>query len=124
MKRKPKPDAPEGVVALVQFIIGHWKMITTAIAALAAVWYFGEGVLNARDLIILKPEAMKLHEAQEMKIAGNEVRVKALYDGRIEQLTIQPDRLIRQNKLSEREKRDLADIEKQIEIAKKMRDGK
>ena len=84
--RNPKPDAPEGVVALVQFIIGHWKMITTAIAALTAVWYFSEGVLSARELIILRPEALALHNQQATEIAQAKAGIDYFTQARISAL--------------------------------------
>jgi hypothetical protein len=50
-----------------------------------------------------------------------QVQVQTLYDARIEQLTIQRDRIVRKPKKTDRDIQDLRDIEKELELAKKMR---
>jgi len=50
-----------------------------------------------------------------------QVQVQTLYDARIEQLAIQRDRIIRKPKKTEQDLQDLRDIERELELAKKMR---
>lgn len=50
-----------------------------------------------------------------------QVQVQSLYDARIEQLTIQRDRIARKPKKTEKDLQDLRDIEKELELARKMR---
>lgn len=50
-----------------------------------------------------------------------QVQVQSLYDARIEQLTIQRDRIARKEKKTEKDLQDLRDIEKELELARKMR---
>ena len=62
--------------------------------------------------------------ATKNEIIVVQVQVQTLYDARIEQLTIQRDRILRKQKKTERDLQDLRDIEKELDLAKKMRASK
>ena len=53
-----------------------------------------------------------------------QVQVQSVYDVRIEQLTIQRDRLLRKPNKSQQDLQDLKDIERELELARKMREIK
>lgn len=95
----------------------HWKAFMVAGAAISAVAGVGYSASEYKSQI-------EGEYAKRIDLAATQVQVRSLYDARIEQLIIQRDRLLRKGRLSEQEKRDLQDIERQIELNKKLRDSK
>lgn len=103
MKRKRKED--EGMGHAKQWIWGILGVLVTGLAL--GGWqvrsYVADELASKGDVIVVQ------------------VQVQSLYDVRIEQLTIQRDRLTRKAKKTEKDLQDLRDIEKELELARKMR---
>ena len=96
MAKKPskkKPDAPEGVVQVVNFVIGHWKMVTLIPAALGALGYVFVKAWDAHEFInkqlITRPEVVQLHTTQEEEIAENRAAVQYFREAQVYNLNQQ-----------------------------------
>ena len=105
MARTKQLQEPAGTSHVRQWI---WGILGTLVAGLAwGGWqvrgYIAEELASKADVTVVQ------------------VQVQSLYDVRIEQLTIQRDRLVRKPNKSAKDLQDLKDIEKELELARKMR---
>jgi hypothetical protein len=97
-------------------------MITTAIGAVVAVWYFGGAVLNVRDMVILKPEALKLHAEQAELIAQNRAGIDYFKQAQIANINREIgslNELIRQKKAGAYELQRLQSLQDELKALQK-----
>jgi len=113
-KRKEK----EG---LVDMLSKPWVAVTSVISGVMFIGGGGWAVAEYMGTYAKKDEVQMVAEKITQKVEVVQVQVQSVYDVRIEQLTIQRDRLIRKPNKSQQDLQDLRDIEKELELARKMR---
>ena len=101
------------------WLVRHSKLAWGVLAFLGGVASIGWGASKYVDNFATDVEVGVL----EQKLAVNEIKVDTVLDIRIEQLIIQIDRLKRKSRTAD-EERALQDLEKELELARRMRNAK
>jgi hypothetical protein len=109
MAKQPKKEK-EGLMKA-------WAIAWPSLLIIGAIAGAGWGASEYMGTYTKKAELQQVSQ----KIEVVQVQVQSVYDVRIEQLTIQRDRLIRKANKTQQELQDLKDIERELELARKMR---
>lgn len=95
----------------------YWALAWPSLLVIGSIATMGWGASEYMGTYAKKNEVAKVTE----KIEVVQVQVQSVYDVRIEQLTIQRDRLLRKPNKTQQDLQDLKELEKELELAKKMR---